>query len=34
MKDDKKRNYFSLGTMFWKRLPPMLKCALKVHHKN
>ena len=26
MKDDKERNYFSLRTMFWKCLPPMLKC--------
>ena len=34
MKDDKERNYFSLRTMFWKCLLPMLKCAWKVHFKN
>ena len=34
MKDDKERNYFSLRTMFWKCLLPMLKCVWKVHHKN
>ena len=34
MKDDKERNYFSLRTMFWKCLLPMLKCVWKVHHKK
>ena len=34
MKDDKESNYFSLRTMFWKCLLPMLKCVWKVHHKN
>ena len=34
MKDDKERNYFSLRTMFWKCLLPILKCVWKVHHKN
>ena len=34
MKDDKKRNFFSLRTMFWKRLLPILKCVSKAHHKN
>ena len=34
MKDDKERNYFSLRTMFWKCLLPMLKCVRKMHHKN
>ena len=34
MKDDKKRNHFSLRTMIWKCLLPMLKCVWNVYHKN
>ena len=34
MKDDKERNYFSLRTMIWKCLLPMLKCVWNVYHKN
>ena len=34
LRDDKERNYFSLRTMFWKCLFPILKCVWKVHHKN
>ena len=30
MKNDKERNYFSLRTMFWKCLIPMLKCITKL----
>ena len=34
MKDDKERNYFSLRTMFWKCLLPMLKCLGKIEIFN